>query len=315
MFKVFIILFILAILLDIGASFYFYDIAIARTKKEFLKDNKDLEATTVMSSKDSRYEWYNSVDLKDVEIPSHDGLKLHGYFIEAKMPTNKTAILAHGYVSNGRDMISYARFYRDKLGYNVLMPDDRGHGKSEGDYIGFGWVDRKDYLKWIHYVISTLGKNSEILLHGVSMGGATVLMTSGEDLPPNVKAIISDCAYTSVKDQLEYQLKRMYHLPSFPILQSTSLLTKIKAGYFFGEASALDQVKKSKTPILFIHGDEDSFVPYEMVNRLYESCASEKDIFIVPKAQHGTAYRDDRDGYEKKVTEFINKYVEKTNTH
>lgn len=189
------------------------------------------------------------------------------------------------------------------------MLDDRGHGKSEGSYIGFGWQDRKDYLKWIDYTINTVGKDSEIVLHGVSMGGATVLMTSGEDLLDNVKAIISDCAYTSVKDQLEYQLKEMYHLPSFPIMQSTSLLTKIRAGYSFEEASALEQVAKAKTPILFIHGDADAFVPYEMVNRLYEKCRSEKDIFIVPNAQHGTAYRDDKVGYEKKVTEFISKYV------
>ncbi len=134
-------------------------------------------------------------------------------------------------------------------------------------------------------------------------------MTSGENLPDNVKAIVSDCAYTSVKDQLEYQLKEMYHLTSFPMIQSTSLLTKIRAGYSFEEASALEQVAKSKTPILLIHGDADAFVPYEMVNRLYEECRSEKEIFIVHDAQHGTAYRDDKAGYEKRVTEFISKYV------
>ncbi len=307
--KIFAIIFILAILACIGTSFYFYNLAIARASKVFLNSSEDLEATTVISSSDSKYEWFDHVALKDVEITSDDGLKLHGYFIEADKPTKKTAILAHGYISQGKDMISYARFYRDTLGYNILMPDGRGHGESEGNYIGFGWPDRKDYVKWIDYVINTFGEDSEVILHGVSMGGATVLMTSGENLPHNVKAIISDCAYTSVKDQLEYQLKRMYNLPSFPIIQSTSLLTKIRAGYFFSEASALDQVAKSKTPILFIHGDADTFVPYEMVNRLYEKCSSEKDIFIIPNAQHATAYRDAKIGYEKKVTEFLSKYV------
>ncbi|WP_315122054.1 alpha/beta hydrolase [uncultured Clostridium sp.] len=309
MIKILFIVFILAILVNIVASLYFYNIAIARTKKDFLSNNDDLETTTIILPKDSKFQWFGSINFKDVEIISDDGLKLHGYFIEAEAPTKKTAILAHGYVSKGKDMISYAKFYHDKLGYNILMPDDRGHGKSEGSYVGFGWSDRKDYLKWIDYIISIVGKDSEIVLHGVSMGGATVLMTSGENLPDNVKAIVSDCAYTSVKDQLEYQLKKMYHLPSFPVIQSTSLLTKIRAGYFFSEASALEQVAKSKTPTLFIHGDADTFVPYEMVNRLYEKCASEKDIFIVPNARHATAYRDDVLGYETKVTEFISKYV------
>ncbi|MDF2988637.1 MAG: alpha/beta superfamily hydrolase, partial [Eubacterium sp.] len=136
-----------------------------------------------------------------------------------------------------------------------------------------------------------------------------VLMTSGENLPSAVKAIVSDCAYTSVKAELEYQLKRMYNLPSFPLLNSTSLLSKIRAGYSFEEASALEQVKKSKTPTLFIHGDADEFVPYSMVHQLYEACSSPKDLLTVPGAGHGTAFDTDIAGYKAKVREFVEKYV------
>lgn len=313
--KKFILIFALIILFAlfiacIIASFYFYDVGVARTKKDFLNDSEDLETTTVVSTNDSKYQWFNNNDFQEIEMNSDDGLKLQGYYLSADIPTDKTAILAHGYSGQGKDMIRYAKFYHDILGYNVLMPDTRGHGKSEGDYIGFGWPDRKDYLKWIDYIIENVGQDSKIILHGVSMGGATVLMVSGEDLPNNVKAIVSDCAYTSAKEQLEYQLKKMYNLPSFPIIPSTSLLTKIKAGYFFGEASALEQVEKSRTPILFIHGDADTFVPYKMVNELYNSCASEKDIFIVEGAKHATAYKDNEVGYENKVIEFLSKYMQ-----
>ena len=307
--RVLIVVFALIIATDMAGSFYFYKIAVARTSKEFLTNSKDVEVAPVMIAYNTKYSWYNNKKLDDVEIKSEDGLKLKGYYLKADEPTKNTVILAHGYSSEGKDMVIYAKFYHEQLGYNVLMPDDRGHGESEGNYIGFGWKDRKDYLKWINYVIESIGKDSEIVLHGVSMGGATVLMTSGEDIPNNIKAIISDCAYTSVSEELTYQLKRMYKLPPFPILQSTSLLTKIKAGYFFGEASALVQVAKAKTPILFIHGGADTFVPVEMVNRLYEKCKSEKDIYIVPNAQHGTSYKDDKLGYEKKVTDFVSKYV------
>jgi fermentation-respiration switch protein FrsA (DUF1100 family) len=203
----------------------------------------------------------------------------------------------------------HAKYYYEDLGYNILMPDARGHGKSEGNYIGLGWHDRKDYVQWIEYVIDRVGADSQIILHGVSMGGATVLMVSGEELPDNVKAIISDCAYTSVKEELAYQLKRMYNLPPFPLLHSTSILTRVRAGYYFAEASALKQVSSSKTPILFIHGGEDSFIPVEMTLELYEKCSSEKELFIVLEAGHGVAYNIDKEGYRKRVIDFLYKHV------
>ncbi|MEK8206736.1 alpha/beta hydrolase [Paenibacillus sp. FSL L8-0696] len=135
------------------------------------------------------------------------------------------------------------------------------------------------------------------------------MMTSGEHLPVNVKAIVEDCGYTSVKDELTFQLKRMYHLPAFPIVDTTSMLTKIQAGYSFGEASALEQVKKSITPTLFIHGDNDTFVPTEMVHTLYENSPVEKELYIVPNAGHGEAFRMDPVKYESVVTEFIGRFV------
>lgn len=303
------ILIVTLLILNVIASFYFYNIAIARTSKEFISEHNNLENYGIIPVVKQRITWFDEQGFKDVNIESEDGLNLHGYYLDAEEITTKTAIIVHGYSGKAKDMANYAKFYHETLGYNVLMPDNRGHGLSEGDYIGFGWIDRGDYLGWIDYILKTVGDEAEIILHGVSMGGATVLMTSGEKLPANVKAIVSDCAYTSVKAELSYQLKRMFKLPTFPIIESTSLLTKLKAGYFFSEASALDQVAKSKTPTLFIHGDLDTFVPFEMVYELYDNCSSEKDIFIVSGAEHGTAYRSNKIGYETKVTDFLNKYV------
>lgn len=189
------------------------------------------------------------------------------------------------------------------------MPDDRGHGGSEGDYIGFGWPDRKDYLLWIRKIIEAVGESAQIVLHGISMGGATVMMISGEKLPEQVKVIVEDCGYTSVYDQLLYQLKRIYKLPAFPILPATSLLTRMKAGYHFNEASALKQLDKNKLPTLFIHGSEDTFVPTEMVWRLYEACKTEKEIYIAEGAGHGMAYSTDKAAYEQKVSDFVGRYL------
>ncbi len=326
--KILSVLILIVLVTDIAASFYFYHISIARTSKDFLANDSALineitaenisVSTADVPANAKLYstiqedavetDWFSKQPYEEVSITSEDGLKLAGYYLGATVPTDKTAILAHGYSSQGTYMGSYAKIYYD-MGYNVLLPDDRGHGNSEGNFIGFGWADRKDYLKWIDFIINKVGRESQIVLHGVSMGGATVLMTGGELLPAAVKAIVSDCSYTSVQAELEYQLKRLYNIPAFPILDSTSLLSKIRAGYSFKEASALEQVKKSKTPTLFIHGDADKFVPFGMVYELYEACTSEKDIYIVPGAGHGTSFDTDTAGYRNKVTEFVGKYV------
>ncbi len=155
-------------------------------------------------------------------------------YLPAEKKSDKTVIVAHGYMGNAETMANYAKMFHD-LGYNVLVPDARGHGRSEGDYIGFGWPERKDYVQWIDKIIAETGQSQQIVLYGVSMGAATVMMTSGEKLPNNVKAIIEDCGYSSVDEELAYQLKDMFNLPSFPLIQVTSLITKIRAGYFFGK--------------------------------------------------------------------------------
>ncbi|KOP65525.1 alpha/beta hydrolase [Bacillus sp. FJAT-18019] len=303
---------VLAVII-VSASFYFYNVAIARADKDFLNGNPDLEANANIDNPfaDSK-DWWARQSFEEWSLTSDDGLKLHAYYLPAEKATDKTAIIAHGYSGHSEQMSAFAQMYHENLGYNVLIPDARGHGKSEGDYIGFGWPERKDYVKWIDRVIQHTEKeeDAQIVLHGVSMGAATVMMTSGEALPTQVKAIIEDCGYTSVTDELSYQLKRMYKLPSFPLLQSTSLLTKFRAGYSFGEASALEQVKKSKTPILFIHGSGDLFVPAEMVYELYENGPEHKKLFIVPGAGHGMARQFDPEGYDREVTEFIGTYVQ-----
>lgn len=300
---------ILIVLVLIVASFYFYNVAVQRSTKDFMDDNPDLAVTTDTTLSDEGKAWMNNISFEEIELTSNDGLNLVGYYLPADEESDKTVIIAHGYSSNAKQMYSYAKYYHEELGYNILMPDARGHGQSEGDYIGFGWPERKDYVQWIDYLIDRNGSNSQIVLHGISMGSATVMMTSGEDLPEQVKAVVADCGYTSAKDVLTYQLKRMYNLPSFPIIQSTSLLTKIRAGYSFEEASALEQVKKTDLPILFIHGENDTFVPVEMVYELYEAANGEKELYLVPNAEHGNAYDANPTLYEEKVSDFLTKYI------
>lgn len=151
---------------------------------------------------------------------------------------------------------------------------------------------------------------AQIVLYGVSMGGATVMMVSGEDLPQNVKAIVEDCGYTSVWDEFSYQLDVLFGLPTFPAKNFASLVTKVRAGWWLEDGNALKQVSKSKTPMFFIHGDKDTFVPYDMLDKVYNAATVEKDILIVEGAEHGGAEFVLGEDYWNTAFGFINKYID-----
>lgn len=189
----------------------------------------------------------------------------------------------------------------------MLLVDERAHGESEGTYIGFGCLDRKDAAKWAEYAVELLGGGCEIWLHGMSMGGSTVLMASGMKLPREVKGIISDCAFTNAWEVFSHVLKTQYHLPAFPVLNISDQMTISRAGYSLRECSAKEEVKKAKVPILFIHGDADTFVPCRMCREIYDACASEKEILIIKGAGHCESFYKDQEKYEETLTAFLEK--------
>ena len=137
------------------------------------------------------------------------------------------------------------------------------------------------------------------------MGASTALMASGLELPKQVKGIISDCAFTSPKEVFTHVLHTMYHLPAFPLIPGADVVNRIFAGYGMDECNAKREVAKSKTPILFIHGEKDTFVPSYMCQELYDCCASEKKMMIVEGAAHGESYYKDTKAYEAAMDEFL----------
>lgn len=319
--KIIVSIVVVVILIVIGTlSFlgdYFFNYALVRQEGIVTQANVDpnapqsvetsAEIVNKEKSKEDVTNWLKEVKSEETTILSNDGLKLWGKLYLQDNKSDKWAIVAHGYTSSHEDVQPIAlNFYNQ--GYNVLTPDMRAHGNSEGKYIGMGWLDRKDILLWIDHILS-LDSNSQIVLYGESMGGATVMMTSGEELPSNVKAIVEDCGYTSVQEMFKAQLYERFGLPPFPILNAAELVTNIKAKYNFHEASALEQVKKSKTPILFTHGGNDTYVPTEMVYRLYEAANCEKDILVIDGAGHGSAPDVDPETYYEKVFSFLNRYI------
>ncbi|MDE6520505.1 MAG: alpha/beta hydrolase [Ruminococcus sp.] len=256
-----------------------------------------------------RGEWVRSQNLEEIYITARDGIRLHAWYLPAEKPTGRVAIIEHGYTSKGLDSSAHAYFFH-RQGFDCIMPDHRAHGDSEGDYIGFGILDRFDCISWINYVVKRFGEDVRILLHGTSMGGTTVLMASGlPDFPENVKCIISDCAFTSPHDVFAHILKRDYHIPEFPVMKINSVMCRKKAGYGFDDYSTITAMKTNDRPVLFIHGALDNFVPTRMVYENYDACIAPKDILVVENAGHGASAYENTEQYESKEIEFINNWI------
>lgn len=295
---------------SVGASVYAFCFAQRRKRKEQTKEkeSQNLSENAYKKLWHQERNWADTLESEQVSVVTDDGLQLNAVLFPGEKPSKKTVIMIHGYRSNGyREYATFLRFYH-QMGMNILLPDNRAHGTSQGRYIGYGWLDRLDLMKWIQLVLDRYGQDSEISLQGVSMGGATVLMASGEDLPAQVKAIVADCPYTSVDKELASVMKQM-GLPVQPLLTTAGWISKVVAGYGYKEASALEQVKKSRTPTLFITGDADKFVPTEMTYQLYESCSAPKELLVVPGAAHAQAHVLAKEAYEKRVQDFLEKYL------
>jgi fermentation-respiration switch protein FrsA (DUF1100 family) len=292
----------LLFVVSVGASFYFFHVAQIREEKSFINNNG-------RSKDNSLYAYEQSFDqlTKETLWMTNQGLKQDAWYVPAETATNKTVIVVHGFTNDKEDMKPYAWIFHE-LGYNVLMPDNMSHGDSEGQIIGFGWNDRLNVIKWAELLVEQ-NSDSEITLFGVSMGAATVMMASGEEsLPDQVVNIIEDCGYSSVWDELKYQAKDMYNLPAFPILYEVSAISKIRAGFSYGQASSVNQLKNNTRPVLFIHGGDDTFVPTSMVYKNYQATQGEKELYIVKGAGHAKSFETDPQAYIKKISTFLKKY-------
>ena len=292
---------------EAGSSAYFY----RRTMKRGMMST---ESTTKMAGTDwsqyaellkERKERLLARPRMDVSIRSKDGLRLRGTYIP-NGDEKKIVICFHGYTSQGMsDYIGLSDYYL-RHGFSMLLPDARAHGRSEGTYIGFGCLDRYDALCWIRWMIHKAGEGVQILLHGTSMGGATVLMATGLELPPQVKGIVSDCGFTSAKEVFTHVLHSMYHMPAFPMIQIASMVNRKKAGYGLDDCNSLREVKKAAVPALLIHGSGDNFVPCSMCDRIYENYAwKQKTKLIVEGAAHAESYYKDPAAYEAALDAFI----------
>ena len=293
---------------------YFYNFSIKRkTKhKKISQVAKNADEEHPLSNKgDMRTEWIFEVPNKKISIKSNDGLTLWGRLFEnpdENGECKKFGILCHGYRDRAVEMCFEAEKFYNK-GYSILLPSARGHDDSEGNYIGMGWPERKDIVGWINK-LNEMYDEPEIFLYGISMGGATVMYTVGEELPENVKCAIEDCGYSSINRQFSHSLEDMLKLPAAPIMRCANVYTRKRANLNVRkDGETKYTLSQTKIPMLFIHGTDDRYVPFEMLEENYNAHPGPKEKFIIEGGTHSSGPWEGGEEYWSKVFEFLDKYM------
>ncbi len=238
------------------------------------------------------YQWFQEIPKEEVTITSYDSLKLHAYYIPSyEKKAQRIAIVVHGYQSKATDMIIIGKMYA-KMGFQVLLTDLRGHGKSEGTFTSFGYYERYDLKKWINYALRTYGANSDILIHGVSMGAATTLMTTMLDIPKsNLKFMVLDSGFTRIKKTFtNISHKLLWHV----FYPGVNLVTYMKHRFTLYKVKPLKAMKKNTIPFLIVQGGRDKAVPVSMARQLFDaSPAIKKDLIVIAEAKHALGFKED----------------------
>lgn len=222
-----------------------------------------------------------------------------------KEATKPIAILCHGFSQGKYRSLIYSEIFL-KMGFAVLIYDHRNHGLSGKAYTSMGYYEKYDLKKIVDWCYKAYGPDCKIITHGESMGAATVLLHLGID--NRVACTIADCAYSDLKELLKHQAKHYYHMPMF-LIPIESLITYIRARFWYKEVSPIGVVRKVDTPILFIHGKRDSYVPTEMSREMYACKKDKKALYLVRKASHAQSCVTNREGYKERVEMFVCRYM------
>lgn len=252
--------------------------------------------------------WLKEHNAQDIYIDSADGLRLHGLWIPAEKPKG-TVLLAHGYRSTMLVDFGLAFAFYHTLGMNILVPEQRAHGQSQGKYITFGIKESDDFFQWIRFHNEKFGKY-QMVLSGLSMGASTVLYLVDRKLPENVKCIIGDCGFTSPKEILRCVFRATVHLPAAPSLWVANMLSRVFAGFRLTEKDTRVSLSSARLPVLLIHGLADDFVPSNMTKEAFGACNGEKELFLVKEAGHGVSFLKAKDEYIKRIITFLEKHLE-----
>ena len=245
---------------------------------------------------------------KDYSITSHDGLTLRAKFFELT-PGAPIELMFHGYRGNAERDLNGGVERCFQVGHSALLIDHRGAGYSDGTLITFGILEKRDCLAWIDFALKEFGEDARLILTGISMGAATVMMTAGQPLPPQVQYVLADCGYTSPKDII-CKVANDLHYPvriAYPFLK---LGARIYGHFRLEEMTAEKAVKNAKIPILIIHGDDDRFVPMKMSRVVAEANPQHVSYQTFAGAGHGLSYIVDYGRYSALIRSFMKQVLD-----
>lgn len=286
---------------------YFFNVAFIRHSEDGIDDINSEQNLFLSRHKQIITEGMDYIDdspHKWVYTTSFDGLKLAARYYDTG--SDRCIILFHGYRSSAkRDFSCAVKMYCD-LGLNVLLVDQRSHGKSEGKYITFGVNESCDVISWLDFLIKEHPETDSIFLGGMSMGATTVLLSTRFTLPSQVKGIIADCGFTSPKAIIKKVAKQKFFISGIIVIPIMDILCRIFGKFSISGISAEEALKQSDVPILLIHGTADNFVPCEMSKQNYGAARGKKQLYLVDGADHGMSFLADTKGVVGKVYEFIN---------
>ena len=309
MFFILSLIVVLFLLLMVSGGYVFFEACVRRKEYDWLNE-KEISKTsynkyykTIVASN----QWLIDHKAQDLYLTSEDGLRLHSLWIPAN-DAKGTVILAHGYKSTMLVDFSFVLDFYHALGMNLLIPDQRSHGKSEGKYITFGVKESDDMLLWLQYHNRNFGA-CPVVLSGLSMGASTMLYLADADLPKNVKGIVADCGFTSPKAILSHVFTSVTHLPAGLSIWAADLFARIFAGFSLSEKDTRISLANSRVPVFMIHGKEDGFVPCSMTEEGYAACTADKQVLLVEGADHGVSFLYDSDGYTNMLINFFEKNV------
>lgn len=276
--------------------------------EKFAKKISDCDNSHLGDFLQNNLKWVEEYGYERHYMISDRGEKLTGYLMKPEKESDIYVFAAHGYRSYGKKEFCGVAQYYLKKGYNVFFPDHVASGESEGTHCTFGYRETEDSIKWLSYLTESFGEDISIILHGVSMGAATVMMMSGRvDLPKNVKAVVEDCGFTTAEAFFIHKLDSL-GVPPKKLIGAVNAVNKRRLGFDFMKLNPVESVKNTDLPIMFIHGDRDGLVPCFMAYELYESCSSEiKELLVVEGADHAQSFMIARDIYESRMDEFLNK--------
>ena len=299
---------VVLLLLIFGGWYVFYISCVRRKEIPWLV-REEIEKTSYKKYYElitRSHNWLCDHSPEDHYIISHDGLKLHALWVPAKNPKG-TVLFAHGYRSTYLVDFGGAMDFYHKRGMNLLIPDQRSHGKSEGKYITFGVKESEDMLLWLQYHNAQFGEYP-VLLSGMSMGASTMMYLADRDLPVNVKGMIVDCGFSSPKEILDSVFRSVVHLPGAICLWATNIFTKLIADFSLEERNSKRCLQKNRLPIIMVHGKSDDFVPCKMTEDAYAVCTGDKEQFLVENAGHGLSFLVERENYIALVSAFLERY-------